>query len=70
MGVFKSLINAVSLFVCNGPLPPGRIPAMLMKKFPQHVTSAGFSFEFAYANRLRFIIPFVNGVPPVIVLIH
>ena len=34
------------------PRPPGRIPAMLMNKFPQHVTSAGLCFEFGFATCL------------------
>ena len=46
-----------------GPRPPGRIPAMLMKKFLQHVTSAGFCLEFGWGKGLRFI-PFINGVAP------
>ena len=49
------------------PLPPDSIPAMLMKKFTQHVTSEGFCFEFGCANRLGFM-PIMNRVAPVTVL--
>ena len=51
-----------------GPRPPGRIPAMLMKKSCYHVTFAGFCFESGSATRfvifsdpIWFQAPIVNG---------